>query len=89
MAGHSSGHNLIWLMNGAAPTGALWWLPTVPASWTIEGTVADFDNDGNPDILWRETSNGWNIIWQMNGYTPTGATWWLPTVPASWIIASE
>jgi hypothetical protein len=48
----------------------------------------DFDGDGNTDILWRNYVSGQNLIWQMNGTTPTGTTWWLPTVPTAWTIQS-
>ena len=57
-----------------------------PTTTTSTVVMNDFDNDGNPDILWRDTSSGWNLIWQMNGYTPTGTTWWLPTVDTSWQV---
>ncbi len=34
--------------------------------------VVDFNGDLNRDILWRNTSNGMNAIWFMNGTTVTG-----------------
>jgi len=36
--------------------------------WDIEG-VADFNGGGQPDILWRHSSTGSAVIWQMNGTT--------------------
>jgi FtsP/CotA-like multicopper oxidase with cupredoxin domain len=68
-----------------APTGTVWWLPTVAPAWQIQGT-ADFDGDSNPDLLWRDPGSGLNLIWQMNGSTPTGTVWWLPTVAPAWQI---
>jgi hypothetical protein len=46
--------------------------------------VGDFNGDGNPDILWRNTSTGLIVVWYMNGGTIigsadiaviTGSTW--------------
>jgi hypothetical protein len=71
-------------------TGATWigngWLPAVPdTSWEIGGT-GDFNADGKVDILWRDYSLGYNVIWYMDG-----VTWidngWLPAVTdAAWRI---
>ncbi len=33
---------------------------------------ADFNGDGQSDILWRNTSNGMNAVWFMDGTTVTG-----------------
>jgi len=46
----------------------------------------DFDGDGKTDILWRNTTSGLNLIWQMNGTEPSGTVWWLPTVDTTWQI---
>jgi lipocalin len=35
-------------------------------------SIIDFNGDGKPDILWRNTSNGQNAVWFMNGTTVTG-----------------
>ena len=37
-------------------------------NWKVAG-VGDFDGDGKSDILWRNSSNGQNAIWFMNGTT--------------------
>jgi hypothetical protein len=32
--------------------------------------VADFNRDGNPDILWRNQTTGEVVLWYMNGGNP-------------------
>jgi hypothetical protein len=34
--------------------------------WKIVGT-GDFNQDGKPDLLWRNTNDGCNRVWLMNG----------------------
>ncbi|MBD2329048.1 Calx-beta domain-containing protein [Alkalinema sp. FACHB-956] len=36
------------------------------SNWQVQGT-ADFDGDGDADILWRNLFTGANLIWRMNG----------------------
>ena len=35
----------------------------------INSYVVDFNGDGKPDIVWRNTSTGQNAIWYMDGAT--------------------
>jgi hypothetical protein len=72
-------------------TGATWigngWLPAVPdTSWEIGGT-GDFNADGNVDILWRNYSLGYNLIWYMNGVDWIGNGWLPAVTDAAWRIA--
>ena len=70
--------NAVVYMNGVEVTGADF-LPTVAdRNWTIVG-VGDFNGDGDPDILWRNTSTGQNAVVYMKGVEATGADF-LPTV---------
>ena len=57
---------MVWYMNGKDFAG--WdYLPTVSdPNWTIMGT-GYFNDDGKPDILWRNTNSGENVVWSMNG----------------------
>jgi hypothetical protein len=75
----STGQNVIWFMDGDNPIG-YGWLATIPPAWgwQIVG-VGDFNHDGKPDILWRNSSTGANVVWYMNGATQTGAEW-IPTI---------
>ncbi len=37
-------------------------------NWRIAG-VGDFDKDGNPDLLWQNTTTGDIYVWYLNGAT--------------------
>ncbi len=80
---YNSGQTVLWNMNGATIASAPS-LGTGPAGWSIVGT-ADFNGDGSPDVLWRNTS-GAVVIWFTNGSTVTSALN-LGTVPTSWTVA--
>jgi hypothetical protein len=48
--------------------------------------VADFNHDGKPDIVWRNTQTGANEIWLMNGFSVT-STLSLPAQGIYWMLA--
>ena len=55
-------------MNGVTLSG-ISDLPALPnPAYAIVGT-GDFNGDGKPDILWRNTTTGANAVWYMNGVT--------------------
>jgi hypothetical protein len=54
-------------------------------NWKIVG-VADFNNDGKPDILWRNVATGENYIGYMDGITNTGGASLEKIVGADWLI---
>lgn len=65
----ATGANVLWLMNGVTLTSTVS-LPPVSLDWVIYGSGdADYDNNGTPDIVWRNTKTGANSIWLMNGTT--------------------
>ena len=45
--------------------------PSPIMNWKIVGT-GDFNSDGKPDILWRNTSTGQNGVWYMDGVNVIG-----------------
>jgi hypothetical protein len=56
------------------------------SQWKLTGT-ADFNNDGKPDLLWRNTSTGEIKVWYMNGTTKTGEVFTNPAaVGTDWNI---
>ncbi|MBF0458858.1 MAG: VCBS repeat-containing protein [Nitrospirae bacterium] len=56
------------------------------SNWTIVG-VGDFNGDGNTDILWRDTINGTNYVWLMNG-TSYSSGLALPSLTGNtWIVS--
>ncbi len=61
-------------------------LPTIAdPNWKIVG-VGDFNQDGHPDLAWRNTATGANIIWFLVNGLYSG--WGAPTTikDSSWTI---
>ena len=40
-------------------------------NWQVEA-AADFNFDGKPDLVWRHQTEGWIVIWFMDGLTLAG-----------------
>jgi C1A family cysteine protease len=77
----------VWYMNGVTPTGSAFFSAVSDQTWQIAG-VADFNGDGKPDILWRQTAGGGAIgVWYMNGVTPTGSAFFSAVSDQTWQIA--
>jgi FG-GAP-like repeat len=57
--------------------------PNPGPSWTEIGT-ADFNDDGQSDILWQNPSTGQASIWEINGNTLTGGGTVNPNPGPSW-----
>ena len=83
-----NGQNIVWAMDGTTRTNSTF-LPEVAVNsgWDIVG-AGDFTKDGKTDILWRNSVNGQNLVWAMDGTTRTSSTF-LPEVPNSsgWKVA--
>jgi predicted Zn-dependent protease len=74
-SGADAGKVVIWTMNGTSPvqTIVMPFLVSDP-NWRIEG-VADFNKDGQEDLVWRHYGTtgvdaGKVVIWTMNGTSP-------------------
>ena len=49
--------------------------------------LVDFNADGNPDLLWRHKTLGYDVVWYLDGVNYTGSAF-LPTMAdADWEIA--
>jgi hypothetical protein len=72
----SSGALQVWYMNGITRTSFanLSSSLDVPSStgWAF-ANIADFNGDGQPDLLWYQGSSGAEQVWYMNGITRTSA----------------
>ena len=64
-------------------------LPTVAEqNWNVVG-VADYNNDGKPDVLWRHAATGQNYVWYMDEVTVLGGGS-MPTVAdQNWTIVPQ
>ena len=63
-----TGQISVWLMDGTTRRDGQLLSPSVVADtdWRIVG-VADFDRDGQSDLLWQHQSNGLIAVWYMSG----------------------
>jgi len=69
-----AGYLATWLMNGVTLSEAASLVPGQVADlrWRVAG-VADFDDDGTPDLLWQHQTLGYLSVWFMNGTTVKSA----------------
>jgi hypothetical protein len=86
-----SGENVLWYMNGTELASGTFLTPSsLPdVNWKIAGT-GDFDQDGQPDILWHHQTSGQIVLWYMNGSVMTSGTFTDPPGLADtrWRIAA-
>jgi hypothetical protein len=69
------------MVNGAY---AGWAAPPTIAdtTWQIVG-VGDFNNDGKADLVWRNQTDGRNLVWYLNNGAYADFAW-LPTLSTDW-----
>ena len=85
----AGGYNVVWHMDGAAWSSSAELMPVGDTSWMIMGT-ADYDKDGDIDILWRYNgAGGYNVIWYMNGVTWSSSAELIPVADLNWKIVSR
>jgi len=86
----ATGENTLWIMDGAQLSPASGAIARVDdRSWRI-AQVADFNRDGRDDILWRNSANGQNAIFVMQGRdVDTAQSAFLMAIPdTNWVAAA-
>jgi hypothetical protein len=75
-----SGDLYVWFMNGTAATAGAALSPGRFANtrWQLRG-LADFNGDGQIDLLWHDQTTGDLSVWLMNGTAAIGTS---PTTPS-------
>ncbi|MCL4849949.1 MAG: VCBS repeat-containing protein [Bryobacteraceae bacterium] len=84
----TTGQVAVWLMGGpqgAQRLGVVWLHPAGDPIWGVAG-VTDFDRNGTPDVIWRETNTGQVGVWLMGGPqgTQLQSVIWLHPGPTDW-----
>jgi hypothetical protein len=90
-----TGENAVWLMKNSEGTVQLdkgYFIQSANKDWQIKG-VADFNGDGQENILWQNSTSGENAIWGLN-YDATNTsnpisidtskTTFIKSTPAGW-----
>ena len=76
-----TGQNYIYPMNGLEILPSEGYVRTVAdLNWRVTG-VGDINGDAHADILWRNTANGENYLYPMNGTAILATEGYLRTVP--------
>ncbi len=79
----STGDVRVWYLDGPVVIGQ-GAVAKAGGPWNIVG-VGDFNGDGNPDIVWRNSATGETVVWYMQGVLRLGAEA-LQTLPPPWNI---
>ncbi len=76
----TTGDLYVWLMNGLQNTAGAAPGPgkVSDVNWQIKA-VADFNGDGNPDILWQHRTTGSLYVWTMSGLKQIGGAYLTPS----------
>jgi len=65
----TSGENYVYFMDGTTIKLSEGFIRTLAdLNWQVKG-VGDFDGDGKADIVWRNSANGQNYLYPMDGKT--------------------
>jgi hypothetical protein len=89
----ATGERIVWLMNGTN-FGSAVSLGVVDLAWTIgrpaapAASTADFNGDGQSDLLWQNSATGERAIWLMSG-TAYSSSVSLGVTSTDWSIAGN
>jgi FG-GAP-like repeat/Ig-like domain CHU_C associated len=70
-----------------SPTATVTVNPPPPPPSNPQRRRWDFDGDGHDDIMWRNPSNGQNVVWEMNGPSPKAGAF-IQTASTNVILAA-
>ena len=87
---HDNGTLAVWNMNGVDLTSATLVTPSDPGSldWRVV-SVADRNQDGQPDLLFQNLADGTLAIWHMDGVTLRSAQLLNPPSPGgTWKVVA-
>jgi hypothetical protein len=79
----SSGDLALWLVNGSTVQSVS--LGTITSNWIVQG-VGDFNGDGIPDILLRDSNTGTVAMWFLNSTGGIQSVGTVGAVPSNWHI---
>jgi FG-GAP-like repeat len=82
---NNSGTHLRWNLSGTRVVSTQW-LDTVDTSWIV-GAIADFNSDGNDDILWRNKNSSSTLIWYLDSNGRYSSNKYLDNVDTSWMVS--
>jgi len=84
----TNGMLYVWFMDGVARAGSSYLDPSgVSTDWRV-AQVADFNGDGQADVLWHNQMNGLLYVWFMTGTARNGGTYVSPSsVSTDWQVA--
>jgi streptogramin lyase len=80
----TAGDVAVWQVNGSGVVQTAS-LGNVTTNWAIAG-IGDFNGDGVPDILWRDSNSGTVVIWFLNSSLAVQSTASYGTVTSNWSI---
>ena len=77
---NTNGYLAAWLMSGVVQQSTVNLSPSSEpdTNWKIKGT-ADYNGDGQPDLLWHHQTIGDTVFWLMNGTTRAGS-WYVAAI---------
>lgn len=92
----SNGTNAVWFMNGNNLVSSTAMTNQTDVNWSVQRlagytgfglTHGDFDEDGISDLLWRNTTDGSNVLWYMSAVTRRNFSILGSVVGNTWFVA--